>query len=89
LLEEFGITADKAKRGERGKRARERNIAELDLLGDARPLEVIIKDKENQMREAAKDLEFELATILRDEIRELRVRAKTTEVKEKKKRVKK
>src|SRR3989338_8488747 len=66
LLEEFGITADKAKRGERGKRARERNIAELDLLGDARPLEVIIKDKENQMREAAKDLEFELATILRD-----------------------
>ena len=89
LLEEFGITADKAKRGERGKRAREWNIAELDLLGDARPLEVIIKDKENQMREAAKDLEFELATILRDEIRELRVRAKTTEVKEKKKRVKK
>lgn len=89
ILEEFGITADKAKRGDRRRAARASSVAELDLLGDARPLEEIIKDKEQQMKSAAKDLEFELATILRDEIRELRLRAKTTDVKEKKMRKKK
>ncbi|HCC22286.1 TPA: hypothetical protein DEP86_02695, partial [Candidatus Uhrbacteria bacterium] len=35
---------------------------------DDRPIEEIISDKERQMREAAKNLEFELATVLRDEI---------------------
>ncbi|MEK9173626.1 MAG: excinuclease ABC subunit UvrB [Patescibacteria group bacterium] len=34
-------------------------------------LERLIKDKEREMREAAKNLEFELATLLRDEIRAL------------------
>ena len=47
---------------------------DLDLLGDARPLEDIIKAKEKQMRQSAKDLEFELAAILRDEVRELNKR---------------
>ncbi len=89
ILEEFGISSDKSKKGDRKKNARNQSVAELDLLGDARPLEEIIKDKEKQMREAAKDLEFEMATILRDEIRELKLRAKTTEVKEKKPRKKK
>lgn len=89
LLEEFGITGAKAKKGDRSKAARRASVAELDMLGDARPLEAILKDKEGQMKQAAKDLEFELAAILRDEIRELRLRVKTTEVKEKKLRVKK
>ena len=34
-------------------------------------LEALIKDKEHDMREAAKHLDFELAALLRDEIREL------------------
>ncbi|MEK7464640.1 MAG: excinuclease ABC subunit UvrB [Patescibacteria group bacterium] len=39
-------------------------------------IEQFIKDKEKEMREAAKNLEFELATILRDEIRELNKKIK-------------
>lgn len=46
-------------------------ILEIDLTGDARPLEEIIKDKKQKMKEAAESLEFELAAILRDEIKEL------------------
>jgi excinuclease ABC subunit B len=42
---------------------------ELDEDGD---LEAVIKRKEKEMKEAAKDLQFELASILRDEIIELR-----------------
>jgi excinuclease ABC subunit B len=68
ILEEFGISSTK-KSAMSNKRGRE--ITKLDLLGDARPLPEIIKDKERQMREAAKNLEFELAAILRDEVREL------------------
>ncbi len=37
------------------------------------------------MKQAAQELDFELAAILRDEIRELKAREKTTEVKELKK----
>jgi excinuclease UvrABC helicase subunit UvrB len=48
----------------------------MDTLGDARPLEEIVKDKEKRMKEAAQNLEFELAAILRDEVRELRMRLK-------------
>ena len=50
------------------------SVATLDTLGDDRPLGVIIKDKETQMKQAAQDLEFELAAILRDEIRELKAK---------------
>lgn len=39
--------------------------------GDAKPIEKIIKEKERQMKSTAKDLEFELAAILWDEINEL------------------
>jgi excinuclease UvrABC helicase subunit UvrB len=46
----------------------------LDLIGDNRPMAEIIKDKEKQMRDAAKNLEFELAAILRDEIKLLRTK---------------
>jgi excinuclease ABC subunit B len=52
-------------------------------------LESLIKDKEKEMREAAKHLDFELAALLRDEIRELYKkqtdRAKVTAKKEKEK----
>jgi excinuclease ABC subunit B len=84
ILEEFGISTDKAKN--RAAKKREGRLAttiELDLIGDGRSLNVIIKEKETQMKEAAKDLDFELAAILRDEIRELRVREKVAEAEEK------
>jgi excinuclease ABC subunit B len=90
ILEEFGISADKKEHRTKVKNARGKlSIAEMDLLGDARPLKEIIKDKEVQMKEAAKNLEFELAAILRDELRELRVREKVSEGEEKKKMKKK
>jgi excinuclease ABC subunit B len=82
MLEQFGISSSKTKdaaglrkRGARG------STTSLDLLGDARPLKEIIKDKEAQMREAAQKLEFELAAILRDEIRELTAKEKVTKKK--------
>ncbi len=75
ILEEFGISADaiSEKKMGRGKR-RGHSIADLDTMGDARPLKEILKEKEEQMREAAQKLEFELAALLRDEIRELRAK---------------
>ncbi len=82
ILEEFGISEEKAtsrkKKGQHGKRD---GVLALDLVGDTRPMKEIIKDKELQMREAAQSLEFELAAILRDEIRELRAREKVQEKK--------
>ncbi len=53
--------------------AREDEVAKkvlaLELVGEEKPLEEVIKEKELQMKEAAKQLEFELAALLRDEIR--------------------
>jgi excinuclease ABC subunit B len=78
ILEEFGISADKNKeKGIRKKGKNESSITDLDLLGDDRPLSEIIKAKELQMKEAAQKLEFELAALLRDEVRELTARTKT------------
>lgn len=62
-------------------------LLDLDLIGDTRPVEQIITDKEQKMREAAHALEFELAALLRDEIRELKVREHVSPVKKKKKRI--
>jgi len=79
ILEEFGITPEKAsksKKGKKGEKSRSIDVLELDLMGDARPLVDIIKDKEVKMREAAKNLEFEFAAILRDEIHQLKKRIK-------------
>ena len=87
ILEEFGITNErKEQSGKRKERRRIEAISNLDMIGDDRPLEEIIKDKIGKMKEAAKDLEFELAAILRDEIRELSARLKSGG-EEKKKRV--
>lgn len=77
ILEEFGISSSKQKEGTT-KHKRKHDILDLDLAGDARPLAEIIKDKELHMKQAAKNLEFELAALLRDEIRELRAREKVT-----------
>jgi excinuclease ABC subunit B len=76
ILEEFGIDSSKSKEKGKNKTRNKKRLStvDLDLLGDARPLEDIIKAKEKQMRQSAKDLEFELAAILRDEVRELNKR---------------
>ncbi|MFH1047166.1 MAG: excinuclease ABC subunit UvrB [Patescibacteria group bacterium] len=47
-------------------------ILDLELAADQRPIEQVIMEKEQQMRDAAKNLEFELAAILRDEVTELK-----------------
>ena len=72
ILEEFGISSSQDKKTRKKGKGRMESITQLDTLGDIRPLDVIIKDKEKQMKEAAKALEFELAAILRDEIGELK-----------------
>ena len=73
ILEEFGLTVKHTTGRTKGKaKNRGEEITRLDLLGDSRPLPEIIKDKERRMHEAAKSLEFELAAVLRDELRELR-----------------
>ncbi len=72
ILEEFGISASNMKTTKGTHTRNKKRLLELDLMGDKRPIVEIIKDKEKQMREAASALEFELAAILRDEIRELK-----------------
>jgi excinuclease ABC subunit B len=77
ILEEFGLSASKDASGKNARTKRIREIARLDMLGDGRSIEVIIKDKKNKMKQAAMDLEFEVAALLRDEIRELEARQKS------------
>ncbi len=72
ILEEFGIDPEATKKKKEKHAKRKANVLDLDLLGDARPIEQIIKEKEKKMKKAAKELEFELAAILRDEIRQLK-----------------
>lgn len=72
ILEEFGIAPHSVTAKKKKGHSRSEAILELDMLGDGRPVEEIIKEKESQMREAARNLEFELAAILRDEIRQLK-----------------
>ncbi len=77
ILADFGLTLNEEKqKGRLRNKAKKLSVTDLDLLGDARPLETIIKEKEKLMREAAEHLEFELAAILRDEVRELKGRMK-------------
>lgn len=78
ILEEFGLSSDRSSRRvtrSKGK-TKAASVAQLDTLGDARPIAEIVKDKEKQMKKAAEELEFELAAILRDEIRELKGKRK-------------
>ncbi len=78
ILEEFGISETSPGANSKEQKRRRAELANLDTLGDDRPLSAIIKDKEAQMKDAAKGLEFELAAILRDEIRELTARQKSS-----------
>ncbi len=50
------------------KTARVKDILALEQAPDAHRLEHVIKQKQKEMKQAAKDLQFELAAILRDEI---------------------
>jgi len=71
ILEEFGLSS--SKRSAKQKLLdRNKKILELDLQADKRPIEQIIKEKEKQMKIAAKELKFELAALLRDEIKQLK-----------------
>jgi len=70
ILEDFGLSSTGKTNKKRDRQRVE--VAALDIMGDGRPLVEIIKDKENKMRAAAKALEFELAAVLRDEIRVLK-----------------
>jgi len=74
ILEEFGISATNKEQRTKNKSGKRLSTLDLDLLGDARPIKEILKEKEEKMRDAAKRLEFELAAVLRDEVRELRAR---------------
>ena len=86
MLEEFGLSSQKDRiKSARSFGKKTRGTLALDLLGDARSVSDIIKEKEGQMKEAANNLAFELAAILRDEIRELRARKKVQDKKTKKK----
>jgi excinuclease ABC subunit B len=85
ILEEFGISATKGDLKKRKKGSKHESSAlDLELLGDARPLSQIIKEKESLMKEAATNLQFELAAVLRDEVRELKAREQVTQKKKKK-----
>lgn len=85
ILEEFGISADKAKDKKKKKGSKHESSAlDIELLGDDRPLSAIIKEKEVSMKEAANNLQFELAAVLRDELRELRAREQVGQKKKKK-----
>ncbi len=54
--------------GLEGKTERVKDILALEQAPDAHRLDQVIKQKAKEMKQAAKDLQFELAAILRDEI---------------------
>ena len=45
-----------------------RDVLKLELTAEPHEIEEVIKEKEYDMKEAAKKLDFETAAILRDEI---------------------
>ena len=84
ILADFGLSVPDKKKstGQSYRKNIARKNLQLELKADKRPLATIIKEKEKQMKEAAKDLEFELAAILRDEISVLNKRHKNLRTKE-------
>ncbi len=83
LLKDFGLTSGKNPRAKKSSAdgGTSATVA-LDLAMEAgKPLDQIIREKESQMRSASKELQFELAAILRDELvalkKELKKRSKT------------
>ncbi len=57
------------------------NIELKALPKDDKTIQVLIKQKEKEMKEAAKNLDFEFAAILRDEIHELNEKLKVGKIK--------
>jgi excinuclease ABC subunit B len=68
VFEEWHIT----KKNEKRKTQNGKEVLELELEADKRPVEVVIREKELQMKRAAQGLEFELAALIRDEIKLLK-----------------
>lgn len=66
-----------------------KEILKLELSADTQDLGTVLKRKEAEMKEAAKNLEFELAAILRDEVlqleKEIRKRSKQSALPDKEK----
>lgn len=60
IREVLGLTGNKPKDVKK--------ILELELKAETHDLKTVLKQKEKEMKEAATDLQFELAAILRDEI---------------------
>lgn len=70
IREMFGVEEEKTAK----------NILDLELIPEPNKIEKVIKEKETEMKRAAKSLQFELAALLRDEIRELeKMRVKSHE----------
>jgi len=68
------IKAIKDLRGELGLSMEPKNVKEilkLELSAETHDLKTVLKQKEIEMKAAAKDLQFELAAILRDEVAQL------------------
>ncbi|MDA1038438.1 MAG: UvrB/UvrC motif-containing protein, partial [bacterium] len=63
-----------------------RNILKIELSAEPDEIAEVIDNKEREMRKAARDLEFELAALLRDEINELNKELEAKK-KEKKKKI--
>ncbi|MDD3046075.1 MAG: excinuclease ABC subunit UvrB [Candidatus Pacebacteria bacterium] len=61
ILDQFNLNKSREKK----------QLVKLDLLGDGRSTKEILREKKKQMAEAAERLEFELAALLRDEVKEL------------------
>lgn len=56
-----------------------KEILKLELTADTHDLKTVLRNKEAEMKNAAKELQFELAAILRDEINEILKEIKTRE----------
>ncbi|HTM68661.1 MAG TPA: excinuclease ABC subunit UvrB [Candidatus Binatia bacterium] len=56
----------------KGDEKKARGLLALELKAETKDIGEVIAEKEKEMRQAAKDLEFELAALLRDEIRMLK-----------------
>ncbi len=56
----------------KGDERKAKGLLALELKAETKDVAEVIAEKEKQMRQAAKDLEFELAALLRDEINALR-----------------
>ena len=45
-----------------------KNVLKIEMTAETHEIEEVIKEKEGEMKEAARKLDFETAAILRDEI---------------------